>query len=262
MCAIPLSSPSSRHRSSASPSVCSATSYAPAAISASPSMVDASRVEAQVAGFARLGEDGEDVGAGAVEVSLLDLGSGPPEERGPPRRAGLVGKQRQGTVVVPAGNDPRLDALGAGRGLLERGHRLLAHVGRHARHRAQLDDELGRGRELVGDLIDARLTELLEHPGQAGVAAGALGLGERAVGDLVHELRLEVELVVVELDQIAFGEPAQQWRRVGAVGEPQHERDLAGGADDGAVLEHRSLGRVERVEPRREQAVQGRGHLA
>src|SRR6185369_17056835 len=96
----------------------------------------------------------------------------------------------------------------------------------------------------------------------ARVATGALGLRERAVRDLVYEVGLEVEVVVVELDEIAFGETLQQRGRVAAVGQLQHRRDRAVRADDRAVFEQGALGGVERVEAGGQQPVQGGRDLA
>ena len=62
--------------------------------------------------------------------------------------------------------------------------------------RPELGDELRRGREVVRDLLDRDSPRASSSGASVGVAAGALGLGERAVRDLADELRLEVELVV------------------------------------------------------------------
>ena len=70
----------------------------------------------------------------------------------------------------------------------------------------------------------AGLAARLEHGRDARVAAGPLGLGERAVRDLVDEVGLEVEVVVVELDEVALGEAVEQRRRVAAIGERERPR--------------------------------------
>src|SRR5680860_728455 len=85
---------------------------------------------------------------------------------------------------------------------------------------------------------------------EGGVAAGPLRLGEGAVRDLAHELRLEVVLVAFDLEQVAV-------RQAGELGlAPTHTRgcqrgyelDRAVGADDRTVLEGRALVGVERVD--------------
>ena len=141
--------------------------------------------------------------------------------------SGSGGEQAERAVVVAAEQRPTTrprSARSAAR--IERGDGLLAHVGGNAGDRAELADELGRGREVMRDLVDRRLAARFEHRRDARVAAGPLGLGERAVRDLVDELGLEVEVVVVELDEVAFGEPVEQRRRVGAVGERERPRAI------------------------------------
>ena len=119
----------------------------------------------------------------------------------------------------------------------ERVDRTFADVGAHAGHRPELRDELGCGREVVGDGAGRELAARFEDRRQVGVAAGAFGLGERAVRDLADQLGLEVELVAVEDEQVALGQPLHQARRVFATRERERGRDRAGTADDRAVLE-------------------------
>ena len=159
---------------------------------------------------------------------------------------------------------PRLDQLGPVGGALQRVDGLLADVDRNAGHASELGDELGRGREVMGDLIDLRLAVIFEDRRDPCVAPGAFGLGERAVRDLVDQVRLEVEVVVVvELDQVAPGEPVEHLLRVGAIGESEHGRDRPARADD------RASPRAMNARPGRarrgaagEEAVQRGRHLA
>ena len=99
-------------------------------------------------------------------------------------------------------------------GARERVDRAFADVGaRHpaparARRRAPPRSRGGRrpGRP--------RLAARFEHRREVGVAAGPFGLGERAVRDLADQLGLEVELVAVEDEQVALGQPLEQAGRV------------------------------------------------
>ena len=132
---------------------------------------------------------------------------------------------------------------------------------RDAVDRAELVDELGRGGEVVRGLVDGLFAARREHRRDDGVAAGPFGLGERAVRDLADELRLEVELVVLDDEEVAFGEIVEQPARVGPAGEREDGRDRPAGADDRAVFEQRPFRRFERVEPGGDEAVQRRRQL-
>ena len=139
---------------------------------------------------------------------------------------------------------------------VERGDRALADVVPDARNRAELGDQLRRGREVVRDLPDGDIAARFEQRREVCVAPGPLGLGERAVGDLTDQLGLEVEFVAVDDDEIPFREPLEQPGRILPARERERGADRAAAADDRAVLEQRAFGRLECVEPGRDQAVQ------
>ena len=164
--------------------------------------------------------------------------------------------------MVRAGHEPRLDLLGLAGGTDERVDRAFEDVVVDAGYGAELADELGRGREMVRDLARRGFTARFEQRCEIGVAAGPLGLGQRAVGDLADELRLEVELVPVDHEEVPFGQPLEQARRVLPVreckrrGEPGrcHPRPRSPRAANAPQV------RARRVGPRRDRAVSPGDH--
>ena len=93
---------------------------------------------------------------GGVDAALLHGRLAASEQRAPAVRARLGRQQAERAVVVAAEHHPRLHELGAVGGAAERVDRLLANVGGHAGHGAELGHELGRGREVVRDRVDRR----------------------------------------------------------------------------------------------------------
>ena len=69
--------------------------------------------------------------------------------------------ERAVVVVAERSHDSTRSARSAARD--QRGDGLLAHVGGNAGDRAELVDELGRGREVMRDLVDRRLAARREH---------------------------------------------------------------------------------------------------
>ena len=240
--APPASSPSSRHFSSASPNVSSATSYAPTAISASPSSVSASACGPDLAGRRRLGEHEQQVVARGVELALLHA-------RPCRARAARASGRGSGSAASrPSARSwwrrrpPRLDrlgALGGARSASTACSRTSAGTPGTAPSSATSSAAVARW-WATGSIAARRAPR---GPARARVAARPLGLRERAVRDLADELRLEVEVVVVELDEVALGEPFEQLggRRCGRRARAT-ARDRTVGADDRAVLEQRALG--------------------
>ena len=109
---------------------------------------------------------------------------------------------------------------------------------------------------------------LLEPGGEALVQLGAGRLGEGVVGGVADQQVAEAEAVLagelrpVGADQLAPDERGQAWRHLRLLGgeclDGAAVEDLA---LDRAALEHPPLGRVELVEPRRQQRLQRRRHL-
>ena len=130
--------------------------------------------------------------------------------------------------MVPARHDPRLDLLG----VAGRERECVDRAFRGCRRRTP-----GTGpSSATSSAAVARWSATgpaansprdFEDRRQVGVAAGAFGLGERAVRDLADQLGLEVELVAVEDEQVALGEPFEQAGRVFAARERERGGDRA-----------------------------------
>ena len=163
----------------------------------------------------------------------MDAGPGAAEERSPPRLRVLASEQRERPVVMPFRPEPRFHGLVALGGAHQRVDCLGADVGGNTVDRAELFDELRGGGEVMSYLVAARC----EHRCDERVPAGPFRLGERAVGDLANELRLEMELVVIDEEEVAFGKIVEHSARVGPCGQGEDGRDRAAATDDRAVFQ-------------------------
>ena len=131
---------------------------------------------------------------------------------------------------------------------------------------------MGRLLEVVAeDLVelDESLAVLLEPRSETAVQLGAGRLRERVVGGVTDQQMAEpvgvvaLELRLVGPDELLAHEREEPPvdRAVAVGGERGHRTAVEGPALDRSALEHRPLGRVELVEPRRKQRLDRRRHL-
>ena len=114
---------------------------------------------------------------------------------------------------------------------------MRAYVVGDAGDRAHLRDELGRGCEVVRELVDRRFAACRQRRRNGRVAPRSFGLGECPVRDLANELGLEMELVVLDMEEIALDESIEHGPGIGTHRERQHRRHWSAVADDGTILE-------------------------
>ena len=115
---------------------------------------------------------------------------------------------------------------------------------------------------MVCGLVEPLFTPRREQRRDGGVTAGPLGFREGAVRDLADELRLEVEVVVRDGEEVAFGEVVEQLARVGPAGEGERPRRPIRSPPTIAQSSSSDRSRgLERVEPGRDEPVQRGGQL-
>ena len=125
-----------------------------------------------------------------VGIAPLGVGLGAQQEQlAADQRIGRAELERAGRVALRLVD--RTDVERPLRGGEQQPDRLVADVRRHARHRADLADEFGRRRGVVGDLVDRRIRHVGHHRGRSRVALGAHQLRQRLVRDLAHDIAAE-----------------------------------------------------------------------
>ena len=144
------------------------------------------------------------VGAGGGEVAPLGLGLGAHQQQLTLRR-GVGAMEIEGAAGMASGG---LEAPGAqgGRGRFEqRGHGMAPDGRLHTVDAAELAEQLGRRRGVVGDLVD-RCAALGHHGGDTGMSLRAHSLGQRLVGDLTDDGAAEAPPVTLDVDQAVGGQ--------------------------------------------------------
>ena len=146
-----------------------------------------------------------DVGASGEQVAHLGLDPGPAQQQVDPPGGGRAGDQAQRLAVEPLGDGQGLRHLGPAGRLLEPVERQRGDRGRDPLDRPQLGGQLGGGAVVEGHHVDqagvglaAVLDGAGEVVGDAVVAAGPVGLGQDAVGDLADEIGAERPVVAVD----------------------------------------------------------------